>query len=89
MDIGLPGIDGIMAAQLIRKQQKHGHHVPIIALTAHDDPAMKTKALAAGMNDYLVKPLTMQSAHYILEKYCNRKNLNSHSIKRKDYNKNR
>ncbi len=69
MDIGLPGIDGIMAAQLIREQEKHGHHVPIIALTAHDDLAMKTKALAAGMDDYLIKPLTLQTAQAVLNQY--------------------
>src|SRR5271170_5659527 len=51
MDIGLPGIDGMMAAQLIREQEKYGHQVPIIALTAHDDPIMKTKALAVGIDD--------------------------------------
>ena len=86
MDIGLPGIDGIMAAQLIREQEKHGHRVPIIALTAHDNLAMKTKALAVGVDDYLVKPLTQQSTHYILDKYCNRKN---YSNIRKDRNQNK
>jgi CheY-like chemotaxis protein len=63
--------------------------MPIIALTAHDDPAIKTKALAAGMDDYLVKPLTQQSAHYILDKYCNKRNFNRDSTRRKDHNKNR
>ncbi len=58
MDIGLPGIDGIKAAQLIREQENGKPPVPMIALTAHDDSDLKTKALAEGMNDYLIKPLT-------------------------------
>lgn len=44
MDIGLPGIDGIMATQLIREQESLGCHVPIVALTAHDDPDLKARA---------------------------------------------
>lgn len=89
MDIGLPGIDGIMAAHLIREQEKQEHRAPIIALTAHDDLALKTKALAAGIDDYLVKPLTRQSAHYILDKYFNKKNWDCHYTKKKNHNKNR
>ena len=86
MDIGLPGIDGIMAAQLIREQEKHGHRVPIIALTAHDDPAMKTKALAIGVDDYLIKPLTLQTAQAALNKYCCRTHI-SNSARKRDYYK--
>lgn len=69
MDIGLPGIDGIMAAQLIREQESPGCHVPIVALTAHDDPDLKARALQAGMDDYRVKPLSSAMAQEILIKY--------------------
>jgi CheY-like chemotaxis protein len=86
MDIGLPGIDGIMAAQLIREQEKHGHHVPIIALTAHDDLAMKTKALAAGMDDYLIKPLTLQTAQAVLNQYCCQTHIST-SARKRNYHK--
>lgn len=84
MDIGLPGIDGIMAAQLIREQEKHGHRVPIIALTAHDDLAMKTKALAAGMDDYLIKPLTLPTAQAVLDQYYCQTHI-SISTRKKNY----
>ena len=62
MDIGLPGIDGIMAAKLIREQEKGRREqpVPIIALSAHDDQAIQAEALAAGMNDYVIKPISLQ-----------------------------
>ena len=83
MDIGLPGIDGIMAAQLIREQEKHGRRVPIIALTAHDDPMMKTKALAAGMDDYLIKPLTLKTAQAVLDQYYRQTQISPSAYKRK------
>jgi CheY-like chemotaxis protein len=73
MDIGLPGIDGVMAAQLIREQEQGQQHVPIVALTAHNDPILKAKALEAGMNDYLIKPLNLPTAQSILCKYCHQK----------------
>lgn len=56
MDIGLPGISGIEAARLIRKQ---GIATPIIALTAHGED--KRECLDAGMNGFIGKPLTLKS----------------------------
>lgn len=54
MDIAMPSMDGITAARRIRG----GHaDVPIIFLTALDDSADRDSALAAGGNDYLVKPV--------------------------------
>ncbi len=59
MDIELPGMDGYVATQGMRLlEQQHDHpHVPIIALSAHSDKTHRDKCLAAGMNDYLAKPL--------------------------------
>ncbi len=78
MDIGLPGIDGIMAARLIREQERANskHLTPIIALTAHNDEALKTEALAAGMNDYLIKPISLQLVHHIFSIYFSKINQN-------------
>ena len=73
MDIGLPGIDGLMTTRLIREQEHSSSPVPIIALTAHDDQSMKQQARAAGMDDYLVKPFTLKSAQKILTQYCDKK----------------
>jgi CheY-like chemotaxis protein len=74
MDIGLPGIDGIMAARLIREQERKKKQlpIPIIALTAHDDEVLKAEALATGMNDYLIKPISLQLAQKILNIYCHK-----------------
>ena len=69
-------MDGIMAARRIREHEK-GHNkqsTPIIALTAHDDNALKAEALAAGMNDYLIKPISLQVAQTILKIYFHKIN---------------
>jgi len=56
MDLQMPGMSGYEATQAIRKL-KTGTQVPILALTATALQAEKARCLAAGMNDYLTKPL--------------------------------
>ena len=56
MDILMPVIDGTETIGRIRKRNDYGH-VPIIALTALMTPADRDKALCAGANDFLTKPV--------------------------------
>lgn len=56
MDIGLPGMDGIAATQMIR-QDGSMRDVLIIALTAHHETEFRAQALAAGCDAYLTKPI--------------------------------
>ena len=76
---GLPGIDGIMATRLIREQERGSNKqpIPIIALTAHDDKTLKAEALAAGMNDYLIKPISLQLVQHIFNIYFHKMNVSS------------
>ncbi len=52
MDIEMPEMDGLTATKLLRKL---GLNMPIIALSGHDDDAMRERAIAAGMDDLISK----------------------------------
>ncbi len=57
MDINMPGMNGLETARAIREGGGPSCNVPIIALTAHSDPATSAAARAAGMNDFITKPV--------------------------------
>ena len=57
MDIQMPGLDGIQATQQIRALPPPKGNIPIIALTAHAMHGAREEYLAAGMNDYVSKPI--------------------------------
>jgi CheY-like chemotaxis protein len=56
MDLSLPRMDGWTAVQMIKAKPEY-KDIPVIALTAHALTGDKERALAAGCNDYLTKPL--------------------------------
>ncbi len=58
IDIQMPEMDGFRATELIRQQQQQsGISAPIIAMTAHAMAGDREKCLAAGMDDYIPKPI--------------------------------
>jgi CheY-like chemotaxis protein len=67
MNIGMPLMDGIEATRQIRKLWKNGQK--IIALTANVLPGVKEKCLAAGMDDYISKPVKLDELAKVLSKY--------------------
>lgn len=66
MDIKMPEMDGLEATRLIRQEFKN---IPIIALTAFAFESDKAEAFAAGCNDFLTKPVSIEQLKKTLEKY--------------------
>ncbi len=57
MDIQMPEMDGYEATRLIRSREKPPTHIPIIAMTAHAMVEEQERALKAGMDDHIAKPI--------------------------------
>lgn len=67
MDVEMPKIDGFEAVKMIRREGFRD--IPVIALTAHAMPEDRERCLAAGMNDYIAKPLKKENLIRMVEKY--------------------
>jgi CheY-like chemotaxis protein len=71
MDVQMPGMDGLESTRMIRERERHvGGHTPIIALTAHALTGDRERCLAAGMDEYLSKPIQAIQLYRTLEGLC-------------------
>lgn len=70
MDVQMPELDGLEATRQIRDIEKEtGDHVPIIALTAGAFKEEREKCMAAGMDDFLTKPVEIEKISSVIKKY--------------------
>lgn len=71
MDCQMPSLNGYQATQQIRAQQQNGNlrHLPIVALTAEAFASDREQCLAAGMDDFIAKPVMMQTLERVLSAY--------------------
>jgi signal transduction histidine kinase/CheY-like chemotaxis protein len=62
MDVQMPQMSGFDATAAIRiREQASGRHVPIVAMTAHAMAGDRDRCLAAGMDDYVAKPISLDA----------------------------
>ncbi|MBS0170489.1 MAG: response regulator [Nitrospira sp.] len=72
MDCHMPEMDGLTATETIRThegQRQHPRHTTIVALTANALEGDRQRCLAAGMDDYLTKPFTMNQLKATLQRW--------------------
>jgi len=68
MDVQMPDMDGFEATAAIRaREQTSGAHVRIVAMTAHAMQGDRERCLAAGMDDYISKPIDQQRLFGLVE----------------------
>ena len=77
MDCHMPEMDGFEATGVIRAPDSNvlNHSVPIIAMTANDMKSDRERCRAAGMDDFLTKPVKVDALAAMLEKWLSGKNM--------------
>ena len=74
MDLEMPDMDGHEVTAGIRamERRRHAAPTPVIALTAHDDPAHREACRQSGFSGYVVKPATTEAIRRLLDTFCRR-----------------
>ncbi|MEW6218234.1 MAG: response regulator [Thermodesulfobacteriota bacterium] len=70
MDLQMPVMDGLAAVHRLRQREKvAGGHLPVVAMTAHAMKGDRERCLAAGMDDYLAKPIGIADLVAMVRRY--------------------
>ncbi len=69
MDCQMPEMDGYAATREIRRTEKPGRRIAIVAMTAEAFTGARARCTAAGMDDYIAKPVTLQDLSKAIERW--------------------
>ncbi|MDQ3280375.1 MAG: response regulator [Acidobacteriota bacterium] len=72
MDCQMPVMDGYEATRRVRALSSPVSNIPIIGMTAHALPGEREKCLAAGMNDYLAKPVSLEQLGAVIRLWASK-----------------
>ncbi len=70
MDCQMPEMDGFEATRVIRAGRSKGRETPIVAMTANAFKGDRDRCLAAGMNDYITKPMSLERLQRVISKWA-------------------
>jgi CheY-like chemotaxis protein/HPt (histidine-containing phosphotransfer) domain-containing protein len=70
MDCQMPRVDGYAATRAIRARDASSPRVPVIAMTASAEPGARERCVAAGMDDYVTKPIHAEALFEVLQRWA-------------------
>lgn len=70
MDVNMPGLDGLEATRRIRSLRTPAANIPVIGVTASAMMDDRQNCLDSGMNDYVTKPITVESLKAVIDRWA-------------------
>lgn len=70
LDLRMPGFNGLDLTRTWRAEEPLRRHLPLVALTCDTTPEIRENARIAGIDAFLVKPITPKELEAVIHRYC-------------------